>query len=390
MKARIALFAHDLAANGVARNAIAVARGLAAAGHATDLLVARGDGRFAAESPGAARIVPLTAREGRRARELWSTARALRGYLSAHAPALFVSMGNHGHADAWLGSRGFRGKRAYRISNDLQRAMPGAPLDRLGAWRRSRIASLLARDADQLWLVSPALRATAAFAEAARAGRVRVIPNGVDLARAAELARLDCPHPWLEGGPPVVLAIGRFHPQKNFAALLRAFALLRRTRPARLVILGDGPARERALLERRASELGVAADVALPGIAHNPYAYLSRAAAFALPSWWEGSSNALLEALACGTAVAASRSAGDAAHVLGDGKYGVLFDPSDDREIARALLLQISDAAVRAGDRARDFALRRTLERIESCVSELIAPRQAAPAPSGADAAGVA
>ena len=51
MKARIALFAHDLAANGVARNAIAVARGLAAAGHATDLLVARGDSNFPGSCP---------------------------------------------------------------------------------------------------------------------------------------------------------------------------------------------------------------------------------------------------------------------------------------------------------------------------------------------------
>jgi len=48
--------------------------------------------------------------------------------------------------------------------------------------------------------------------------------------------------PWFEpGAPPVVLGVGRLVPQKDFASLLRAFAIVRAGRPARLVILGGGP-----------------------------------------------------------------------------------------------------------------------------------------------------
>ena len=65
------------------------------------------------------------------------------------------------------------------------------------------------------------------------------VPPDVD-ALAAEPVE----HPWLQPGePPVVLGVGRLVPQKGFVTLLRAFAEVRRQRPARLVILGEGPAR---------------------------------------------------------------------------------------------------------------------------------------------------
>ena len=70
-------------------------------------------------------------------------------------------------------------------------------------------------------------------------------------------------HPWLrERTTPVVLAVGRLVPQKDFGLLLAAFAEVRRHRPARLVVLGDGPLR--ADLEAQADRLGIAADVSLP------------------------------------------------------------------------------------------------------------------------------
>ncbi|TAJ43589.1 MAG: glycosyltransferase, partial [Chitinophagaceae bacterium] len=71
----------------------------------------------------------------------------------------------------------------------------------------------------------------------------------------------------------------------------------------------------------------------------------------------EGSSLALLEAMAVGTPVIASRLAGDAPLVLGEGRYGLLVDGDDAGELAGAIQAQLSSAVVRPGNRAQDFAL---------------------------------
>jgi glycosyltransferase involved in cell wall biosynthesis len=87
----------------------------------------------------------------------------------------------------------------------------------------------------------------------------------------------------------------------------------------------------------------------------NPMPYIARASVLALPSWWEGASNVLLEALACGTPIVASRTAGNAEDVLDFGRYGLLVDPDDAEGMAIALLLQTSSEAQFPGDRASEF-----------------------------------
>src|SRR3546814_12603233 len=72
------------------------------------------------------------------------------------------------------------------------------------------------------------------------------------------------PHPWLErGNPPVILGAGRLAIQKDFETLIRAFAVLRRQRQARLLILGDGV--QRPKLEALVRELRLDEAVLLPG-----------------------------------------------------------------------------------------------------------------------------
>ena len=81
---------------------------------------------------------------------------------------------------------------------------------------------------------------------------------------------------------------------------------------------------------------------------------------------------ALLEALAVGVPVVASRTAGDAPHVLGEGAYGLLFDGSDAGALADAILTQTSEAAVRPGERARDFSIEATADAYARLVDELL------------------
>ena len=88
-------------------------------------------------------------------------------------------------------------------------------------------------------------------------------------------------HPWCrEPGPPLIVAIGRLHRQKDFPTLLTAFARLLERRPARLLVLGKGP--QLSELSKLTGELGISRHVDFPGFVDNPYAFLARAQLFVL------------------------------------------------------------------------------------------------------------
>jgi glycosyltransferase involved in cell wall biosynthesis len=147
-------------------------------------------------------------------------------------------------------------------------------------------------------------------------------------------------HPWFgPDAPPVVVGAGRLHPQKDFVTLMRAFAHVRRQRPLRLMVLGEG--HERPELEALSRELGVAADVELPGFLDNPFPYVKRAAVFVLSSRYEGMPNALLQAMAFGTPVVSTDCPGGPREVLQGGRFGRLVSVGDVEGLAAALAATI-------------------------------------------------
>ena len=174
-------------------------------------------------------------------------------------------------------------------------------------------------------------------------------------------------HPWFEyGQPPVILAAGRFTKQKDFPNLLRAFAIVRRNRPARLLILGDGE--DRSLLEQLIKDLGISEDVSLPGFTDNPYAFMKRAAVFVLSSIYEGLPNVLLEALACGCPVVATDCPTGPREILDNGRYGRLVPVGDHEALAKAILETLDNPDFPANreeriQRALEFSLDAAVEK---------------------------
>ncbi len=166
--------------------------------------------------------------------------------------------------------------------------------------------------------------------------RIRIIDNPtVSDTLFADAAR-EVAHPWFHPGePPVILGIGRLARQKDFATLLRAFARVRSQRPCRLVILGEG--KERPALTALAQQLGIAADLDLPGFVDNPFAFMRRAALFVLSSAWEGSPNVLIEALALALPAVATDCPSGPREILCDGRYGPLVPVGDDHALAVAM-----------------------------------------------------
>ncbi len=209
--------------------------------------------------------------------------------------------------------------------------------------------------------------------------KVCVIPNPVDLTRVRALAGAEAEHPWFQSGLPVVLAVGRLHPQKGFDHLLRAFAEIRATLPCKLVILGDGP--QRTELERLSAELGINNDVDLPGFQANPYPFMRCAAVFVLSSLYEGLGNVLLEALALGAPVVSTACPVGPDEIITDGVTGLLVPPANDEALAQAIVRLLREPELRrrlsvnGPVRASEFALERIVSQYESLFCELLVPR---------------
>ena len=123
---------------------------------------------------------------------------------------------------------------------------------------------------------------------------LRIIPNGIDLARFTDAPAMPGP----SGEGVIVGTIAALRPEKNIGRLLRAFAAVRDIRPARLVIVGDGP--ERAGLETLAATLGIAADTHFAGHSTQSERWLASFDIFALSSDTEQMPLSLLEAMASG------------------------------------------------------------------------------------------
>ena len=198
-------------------------------------------------------------------------------------------------------------------------------------------------EADALVAVSDGIAdEMAAFAGIPR-DRVATVYNPVTGPHLLDRAAEPLAHPWLQPGqPPVILGVGMLKPQKDFATLIRAFALLRSRRDARLVILGDARSDAKDLaykaeLTALPEALGIAADVQFPGFVANPQAWMARAACFVLSSRWEGLGNVLIEALACGCPVVSTDCPSGPGEILAHGKYGRLVPVADPAAMADAI-----------------------------------------------------
>ncbi len=166
--------------------------------------------------------------------------------------------------------------------------------------------------------------------------KVRVIFNPVVWPDHHNMATISVDHPWFNDTRlPVILSCGRLVDQKGYSTLIRAFAELLRSRPARLVILGEGPKRQGLIKLIR--DLGIAHAVDLPGFYLNPFAYMAKAQVFVLASLYEGFPNVLVQAMACGTPVVSTDCPSGPKEILEDGRYGCLVPVEDSYSLARAI-----------------------------------------------------
>lgn len=192
----------------------------------------------------------------------------------------------------------------------------------------------------------------AQFRRLGLANPIAIVPNGVDLPDPSVTARAFLDRYPGARGRPFLLFLGRIHPKKGLPNLVDAWASVRRERPAfrewKLVVAGPDQLGHSTEVARRAADAGIAEAVELTGplLGEIKQSALAAATGFVLPSFSEGFSIAVLEAMAARLPVLVTRQCNIDVEAIGAGLVG---EP-DARSVARQLTRFVDLAD---GDRRR-------------------------------------
>jgi glycosyltransferase involved in cell wall biosynthesis len=317
---KLALVLPDFGGGGAERVALLLARAWIEQGHEVDLVLQRREGALLDLLPSAVRVVDLEAPRLRQA------VRPLAHYLRRERPdAVLISMwpltviGVVAHRLARSSSRIVLAEhsslsRQYKSHVGLRRALLTWSI-RLFYPRADARVAVSGRAADDLCKLSGIER-----------NSIEVIYNPVDVGAASAGPDRSLDHFWGRGGARI-LTVGRLSAEKSHSLLISAFARLRRERPARLAIVGDGPLREET--RQAAAAGGVAEEVLLPGFVPDPSPYYRSADLFVLSSAFEGFGLVLVEAMAAGLPIVSTDCESGPREILEGGIHGHLV-PCDD------------------------------------------------------------
>lgn len=347
---RLAFFIPSLRGGGAERVILRLAAGFADRGFSVDLVVSKAEGSYLTQVPANIHVVDLGHRGVLRSLP------ALIAYLKRARPGALLSGMEHVNLIAiWAKLLARSGTRVViGIHNTESQAADGSAI------KRHAVRALLLwfiRYADGIVAVSKGVADDYARFMGLPRAAVRVIYNP---AIAPEISRLghEAPqHPWYtEKSSPVIVSVGRLTIAKNHRMLVQAMAAVHAQTGARLLILGEGPERERLAAQIRRAGLEQVID--MPGFKDNPFSFMKCADAFVLCSAWEGLPTVLVEAMSLGTPVVSTDCPSGPAEILEGGKWGRLVAPGDSDALASALIETLMkpqrDSAIA---RAHDFTV---------------------------------
>jgi glycosyltransferase involved in cell wall biosynthesis len=205
-----------------------------------------------------------------------------------------------------------------------------------------------------------------------REGLMNIIHNPVDLpiihSLSEEVVKEEC----FDADIPVILSVGRLSKEKGFDYLLRAFAHLSEIADVRLAVLGEGE--EESRLKELSRNLGIDSNVFFLGFKNNPYKYMKRAAIFVLPSLYEGFGVVIVEAMACGVPVIATRSYDGIDNIINHEKNGLLVPVADEKTLSTAILRLLGSFEEREkyARKAKEKALEFSADKIANQYKEIL------------------
>ncbi len=352
----VALFLPSLVVGGAERMMLNIATGLSQRGYEVDIVLVNAEGDFLEKVPDDVDIVDLSS--SRVLTSIPALVRYLRGtepdvLLSTITPTNVVSL--------WATLI-----PTIDVKHVIRVARPESEAAKVqDNTTKERVTAALARRfypfADEVVAISEGvakdLRTNTSL------HRIHVIYNPVVTEELKKQSKEDVTHPWFNDEIPVILGVGRLVDQKDFETLVRAFAMVRENREAKLVIFGEGYKRER--LEQLTRELDIQNDVDLPGFTDNPYKYMANANVFVNSAKHEGFGNVIVETMACGTPIVATDCPGAPAELLEEGKVGRLVSVGDPREMSEGIKNMIDNPTNPRllRKRAEDFTLDTAIEK---------------------------
>jgi len=327
-----------------------LAEGLLQTGLRVDLVIVQAEGELRPEIPSAARVVDLNKR-----RALFAL-KSLIAYLRCEKPVALLASQPHLNALAIIARRLAQANTRLVISEHVAFEDAAKNSKSLIDRQSALLGRAFYKHTDEIVAVSQGVKDQLVRATHVDPQKVHVIYNPILSASFAQKIKQDAQHRWFGENIPLIISAGRLTVQKDFATLLRAFAILRNMQAAHLIILGEGE--QRSELLTLAHELKIEEHIDLPGFTQNPFGFMRRAQLFVLSSRWEGFGNVLVEALACGLPVVATDCPSGPAEILEHGKYGALTPLGDAPALAAAILqtLKQHPSTETLKRRAQDFS----------------------------------
>jgi len=210
--------------------------------------------------------------------------------------------------------------------------------------------------------------------------KFRIVHNPIDLGTVDNLSDESVDHLWFSkksrNSRPLIIAMGGLSEPKGFSYLLKAFSVVSGELSSKLVILGRGS--QLKDLQALAKNLGIDKNVDFLGFQSNPFKYLAKADLFVLSSLWEGSPNALVEAMACGIPVVSTDCPSGPSEIITHGKNGLLVPVKNPEALANAILRVLTDKylAVRLSEagkeRVKDFEVSKIIPKYEELFISLL------------------
>ncbi|MEX0685073.1 MAG: glycosyltransferase [Balneolales bacterium] len=356
---RIGLFFGTFAGGGAERMMINLAKGLSSCGNEVTIYVVNKTGVLLKEVPRSIPIHDYKAKYGAR-----SIIHKIRDTLISHNLDALISTQEHVNASVALAKIGTKTNTIiiFREAN--------TPNQKGYSWWRKYLYRKLYKKADHYVAVSKGVKEDLMEFYKLENESISVIYNPVVDQKMIDASKQEVTHCWLSNKDrtPVIIGMGRIHPQKGFEDLIEAFSLVQSKIKSKLIIFGSIDSEEYfKSLKRQVMDLNLDQDIEFAGFIDNPYKYLSKASVFVLSSKYEGLPGVLIQAMACGCPIVSTDCPYGPKEILNGDRYGKLVEVGNARMMADAIIETLNSPTDKAKVRERA-----SIYSIDNSVSEYL------------------